>query len=264
MLGAALLEAPPKTTPGPDEFVIRLPSAGEHRGFDQDQDQEWCEVTHGGTSRRVRFHDYSEIYKVPRLYERLFYAELQCSSPNVVSRLLRQALQTTGYEPSSLRVLDVGAGNGLVGEAVRGLGVSSVVGVDILDEAGAAAQRDRPHVYDDYVVADLTELTDEQRVRLSAPGHNCLTCVAALGFGDMPPEALLAALRFISPTGWVAFCIKERFLEDEDPGGFADLMNSLIDDGSIEVLERQRYRHRLSATGRPLYYEAIVARRTAT
>ena len=35
-------------------------------------------------------------------------------------------------------------------------GVGTVVGVDILDEAANATERDRPDVYDDYVVVDLT------------------------------------------------------------------------------------------------------------
>jgi hypothetical protein len=47
-----------------------------------DQDAECCEVTLGGKTRRIRFHDYDEIYRVPGLYEHLFYEVLDCKSPS--------------------------------------------------------------------------------------------------------------------------------------------------------------------------------------
>jgi predicted TPR repeat methyltransferase len=238
--------------------VIRLPS--EIDGT-VDQDQEWCEIEVDGRSRRLRFHDYAEIYNIPSAYEKIFYEELRCSSPGVVRELLERALRNTGYDASTLRVLDVGAGNGLVGEEMRRLGASLVVGSDILEEAAAAALRDRPEVYDDYLVVDLTALTDADRERLASHEFNCLTCVAALGFGDMPPEAFLEAVRYVSPSGWLAFCIKDRFLGDQDESGFARLVRELMESGTLEVLERQRYIHRLDMKGRPLHYEAVVARR---
>jgi hypothetical protein len=77
----------------------------------------------------------------------------------------------------------------------------------------------------------------------------------------MPPEAFLEAVRYVSPSGWLAFCIKDRFLGDKDESGFARLVRGLMDSGKLEVLERQRYVHRLDMRGRPLHYEAIVARR---
>ncbi|HSP37440.1 MAG TPA: methyltransferase domain-containing protein [Frankiaceae bacterium] len=239
-------------------MVIRLP--GKIDGS-LDQDQEWCEVEVDGRSRRLRFHDYAEIYNIPSAYEKLFYDELKCTSPGVVRDLLEQALVTTGYDASSLRVIDVGAGNGLVGAEMRALGASTVVGADIIPEAAEAALRDRPEVYDDYLVVDLTDLSDADRDRMRQHDFNCLTCVAALGFGDMPPEAFLEAVHYVSPSGWLAFCIKERFLGDEDESGFAGLVRRLMDEGTLEVIAQQRYIHRLDMRGRPLYYEAVVARR---
>jgi predicted TPR repeat methyltransferase len=245
-------------SPSSTNVVIRMPGAIDGA---VDQDQEWCEIVVDGKSRRLRFHDYADIYTIPSAYEKLFYDELKCSSPGVVRELLERALINTGYDASTLRVIDVGAGNGLVGEEMRRLGSSLVVGCDIIEEAATAAERDRPEVYDDYLVADLTALTEADRERLRKHEFTCLTCVAALGFGDMPPEAFLEAVRYVSPSGWLAFCIKDRFLGDEDESGFAHLVRQLMDSGTLEVLERQRYIHRLDMQGRPLYYEAVVARR---
>src|SRR4051794_25269396 len=77
-----------------------------------EQDHEWCRVTVDGRARDIRFHDYDEIYKVPGLYEFLFYERLRCCSPEVVCDLLEEELES---DPADLRVLDLGAGNGMVG-----------------------------------------------------------------------------------------------------------------------------------------------------
>src|SRR3954464_6631416 len=92
----------PTTSPSPSStnVVIRLPS--EIDGT-VDQDQEWCEIEVDGRSRRLRFHDYAEIYNIPSAYEKIFYEELRCSSPGVVRELLEQALRNTGYDASTLR-----------------------------------------------------------------------------------------------------------------------------------------------------------------
>ena len=54
------------------------------------QDEEWCLVRQNGATRKVRFHDYGEIYELPGLYERLFYDHLKCTSPETVARLFRR------------------------------------------------------------------------------------------------------------------------------------------------------------------------------
>ena len=143
---------------------IRLPKV--EAGVDQHE--EWCEIHERGEWRRLRFHDYAEIYRRPGLYEHLFYGMLACRSPERVSALLTEVCEESGVAPPDLRVLDLGAGNGIVGQRLRERGVEHVLGIDILPEAAAAAERDRRGVYDDYVVADLLELRPEVEARLRA------------------------------------------------------------------------------------------------
>lgn len=223
------------------------------------QDEEWCEVWVDGRRRRIRFHDYAAIYSIPGLYERLFYEELECSSPQTVAALLKDELDRTGTDPASLVVLDVGAGNGMGGEQLQGIGARSVVGVDLLPEAAMAAERDRPEVYDDYLVADLTQLTPAEHEGLDRRSFTCLLSVAALGFGDIPPEAFAAAYEKIQPGGWIAVTIKEHFLTAEDPSGFEQLLRRMLDEGILQLRAQHRYRHRLSCQGRGLYYVALIA-----
>jgi predicted TPR repeat methyltransferase len=246
----------------PDDFVHGgLEVIFPDDGHGMDQDEEWLEVVQDGETRRLRFHDYAEIYSIPGLYERLFYEELQCESPQAVCGLLSEELDGV-VDHEHLRVFDVGAGNGMVGEELARRGVETIVGVDIIDEAAAATERDRPGVYDAYYVLDLTDIPDETRVELEARRFNCLTTVAALGFGDMPPLAFAEAYNLIAEGGWVAFNIKHRFIaDDEEPSGFARLIGRMIDDGRLEVGAERRYRHRIAVNGEPLYYVAIAARK---
>ena len=212
-----------------------------------------------GETRRIRFHDYHEIYSIPGLYETLFYEMLECSSPGTVRALLEQELRDEDVDPSDLKVLDLGAGNGMVGEQLAAMGADSIVGIDLIEEAAAATERDRPGIYDDYVVADLTALTPEQRERLESHDFNALVTVAALGFGDIPPRAFAEAFNLVEDGGWVAFNIKENFLDDgADSTGFSRLIARLLERGIAEQRAEKRYRHRNSTSGNPLNYVALV------
>jgi SAM-dependent methyltransferase len=224
-----------------------------------DQDEEWCEIdVEGGESRKIRFHDYAEIYKIPGLYEHLFYDRLECASPETVRSLLAEELEAEQVDPKRLTVLDLGAGNGMVAEQLKELGVSTLVGVDLLPEAEMAAERDRPGLYAKYHACDLTELTDEVRADLNGYGFNCLVTVAALGFGDIPPLAFAEAFNMVADGGWIAFNIKEDFVQDGDPSGFNLLIQRLLETGMVEKKAERVYRHRLSTAGEALNYVAII------
>ncbi len=160
-------------------------------------------------------------------------------------------------------MLDLGAGNGIVGETLVGHGVGLVVGVDILAEAKAAAERDRPGLYADYLVADMSRLTPEQRERLTGFELNALTCVAALGFGDIPPESFRSAYNLLPVGSWVAFTIKEDFVSDADTSGFASLVRDAVKDELLRVADMRGFEHRRATTGEPLRYLAVIGNKTA-
>jgi hypothetical protein len=238
-------------------FDLHLPPAQSGTGLDQDQ--EWCEIELDGERRRIRFHDYAAIYDVPGLYEHLFSELLECSSPDVVCDLLAAQMAADGADPRDLALLDVGAGNGMVAEAAAAFGVEEIVGLDLLPEARDAALRDRPGLYSDYLALDLTDMTVRERATLEKQDFSAMTCVAALGFGDMPPAAFAEAFNLVSTPGWLAFNLRERFLDDGDPAGFGAFIARMLDEGIIEERARKSYPHRRSVSGEPLSYLALVA-----
>jgi len=238
-------------------FTLRLPRTEKTI----DQDQEWFEVEYDGHHRRMRMHDYASLYRVPGLYEAVVYDRLKCASPPRIVNLLMSVLADWPTDADDLRVLDFGAGNGIVATELRRAGVREIVGLDLISEAEMAARRDHPRAYRDYVVADLTELDEGERRRLRAERLNCLVVVAALGFGDIPPDAFATAMNLIRPEGWLGITIKETFLSPDDDSGFSRLLRAMINDRIIDVQAHQRYCHRMSLDGRKLFYYAIVARK---
>lgn len=239
------------------DYVLHLPK--KHARGELDQDQEWCEIEIGGNRRRIRFHDYAEIYEVPGLYERLFAEQLECDSPRVVTELLEGELRAARVKPGRLTALDFGAGNGMVGELLADLTIGGIVGVDLLPEARAAAQRDRPDLYENYYALDFTQLEPGDRRDLMRHDFDLMTCVAALGFGDIPPLAFAEAFNLVGSPGWIAFNIRDRFFAETDPAGFGAFIARMFRDGVLKERARKRYTHRVSVTGEPLEYIAIIA-----
>lgn len=242
-------------------YRIKFPRASTTQ---LNQDEVCFILIDDGEARRLRFHDYAEIYKRPGLYEQIFYDRLKCNSPVKVSDLLKRALSTVREPINELRVLDLGAGNGMMGEALKRDGVARLVGADIIPEARNAAFRDRSEVYDDYYVADLEQLDSETLEELREWSFDCLTCVAALGFGDIPPRAFFNAMKLVRSDGWLAFNIKETFLDQAERTGFSRLVRELIFSKYLDIYHMELYRHRLSMEGTQLFYYALVGRMTAS
>lgn len=205
-----------------------------------------------GSRRRVAFHDYGAIYSIPGLYERVFYETLGMRSTEEVVRLYGEALSAEGLDPAEQRVIDFGAGNGLGGDALRALGVGELVGIDIEPTARTAAHRDRPGVYDDYLVGDLGTWSPDELAALAARKPTAVLSLSAVGIGHIPPRVLGRALSVLRPGGLYGFAVKPVLLPgSSDPEGratgFPEFLRSLRE--HTEVLAETSYVHRKRPDG---------------
>jgi hypothetical protein len=225
-----------------------------------DQHEEWFLVDFGGRKEKFRIHEYDRIYRIPGLYEEVVYDRLQCDSPQVICSMLKELIHETDGA-CELRAFDFGAGNGVVGELLkREIGVDTLAGVDIYPEAKEATKRDRPGIYDAYYVLDMTELAKKEEAMLQGWRFNLLVTVAALGFEDICTNAFIRAFNLIETGAWVAFNIRDKFLQPGDQSGFKETLDAMMDD-SLDMLKSRRYCHRISIGGEPLHYYAIVGRK---
>ena len=107
--------------------------------------EEFVWLSQNGKERKLRLHDYVQMYRIPHLYEQIM-EKLQAKSHTVLSSLLINRVTQASGTVEDLVVLEVGAGSGMVGKALTDLGVKSIVGIDILPEAAISAAREYPGV----------------------------------------------------------------------------------------------------------------------
>jgi len=70
-------------------------------------------------------------------------------------------------------------------------------------------------------------------------------------------------MKLVRTDGWLAFNIKETFLDHTEHTGFSRLVRELIFSKYLDIYHLERYRHRLSIEGNPLYYFAVTAKKNA-
>jgi len=102
----------------PKRYRIQFPKTGVDK---LNQDEAYFYLQGSGGQRKIRFHDYDEIYQVQGLYEQLFYDCLKCTSPLKVATILESAVKQSRDNFTELRVLDLGAGNGMMGEELKNM-----------------------------------------------------------------------------------------------------------------------------------------------
>jgi hypothetical protein len=223
-------------------------------------DGEYVGLRDGGCGEEiVHLHDYERLYEVPGLYEHIVQGLLGCLSPQFAARGVALALARLELDPADLTLLDLGAGTGLVGELVRELGIENVVGLDALAAARAACLRDRPTIYSDYLVGDLAKPTPQLLLRLRDHHLTGLVSAGALGGTHAPATALVRAIELLPAGAPVVFTIDERWMQVDGPGGFRATVARLLASGALRLLERSRFRHRLTTAGAPIHYELLIA-----
>jgi predicted TPR repeat methyltransferase len=148
-----------------------------------------------------------------RRYDRDFAAEMGYRSPEAVARLYA-ALGGSGP------VLDVGAGTGLVAEALARLGIAPVDGIDISDDMLKIAEA--KGVYRDAIRADLT-------CPLPMADGAYAGCVSAGTFteGHVGPAVLEELLRIAAPGAHFVLTVHAAVYE---AGGFAGRFAALAVD----------------------------------
>jgi hypothetical protein len=244
----------------PPAFTILAAADGERR-CDERPDQEEIVVRFAddGHEERVRVQDYARVYAVAGLYEAIVQDRLCCQSPDRVASMLARAAPELGRAPQSVRVLDLGAGNGVSGQALAAQGLRPVVAIDTEPAARAAALRDRPGLYQAYLIADVLALTPGEVRMIRALAPNALACVGAIGLDHVPPAALPAALELLADDSLLGYTLAEAN-RTVDGAEISARLSEIAERWRIDELARERYRHRLTVSGRPIWWEAVIVR----
>ena len=239
------------------EYTVTL-----ENGPDRDPAEEAFTVTFAsGRTQRIGLHDYDRMYAIAGLYEEVVHRLLRCASPAKLADVLLRVAELEGRSPHLLRVLDLGAGNGLVGVQLRERGVVVLAGTDSARRAREAANRDHPGLYASYVLADANGQPAELGSLVRELGINCIVCAGALGFEHIEAQSFTELWDLLPPGAMFSLTVHEQLAEP----GASDIGDELAllraGHGGTEIVVSERFRHRVSVTGEPIYYLAIGARK---
>lgn len=121
-------------------------------------------------------------------------------------------------------VLDLGAGTGLVGQALAQRGIAPVDGTDLSqDMLDRAAQKS---VYRRLFSGDMTD-----RLPVDAGSYNGIVCAGTFTHGHVGPEALPEVLRCLAPGGTAVLSVNAAHFEKT---GFAAAFAALRSDTVVE------------------------------
>jgi hypothetical protein len=231
-------------------------------GPDRDPGEETFTVTFAsGRRERIGLHDYDRMYAIAGLYEEVVQRRLRCASPAKLAEVLLRVAELERRPPHLLRVLDLGAGNGLVGAQLHARGVRVLAATDSATRARDAAARDRPGLYASYVLANANGQPAELGSVVRELGINCIVCAGALGFEHIEARSFTELWDLLPPGALFALTVHEQLARP----GASEIGDELEGLGAgvagTEVVVTERFRHRLSVTGEPIHYLAIGARK---
>lgn len=221
------------------------------------REDEYFILTRNEQEQKLRIHDYSKIYALSGLYEYVLVDLLKFNSHRVISELLIDEVTKSPSSVAELSVLELAAGVGLVGESLKGKGVKSIIGVDVVKEAAEAVKRDRKGIYDNYYVEEFPYVSEEVNKELENYKFNCLVCASALT-GGLPKSAFAFAYNLITDGGWIAFNIKENLIDTKTNHSSGKMIANMIKKEILKVEVKHSYQHRISVTGNPLNEVVLI------
>lgn len=140
----------------------------------------------------------------------------------------RMAAETFArYVPKDARILDAGAGTGLVGVELNRLGYSGIEAMDM--SSGMLQVADAKGVY-----GALHQMVMGEPLGFENDRYDAILGVGVLTLGHAPANSLDELVRVTKPGGCIAFTLRPDVYEQN---GFREKQEQLVADGKWELAE---------------------------
>lgn len=149
--------------------------------------------------------------------------ELGFSGPRVAAETLAKHVT----DPEA-KLLDAGAGTGMVGEELHRLGFKRITALDL--SPGMLMAANEKFVYEELVVGELGKPLSFETGQFDAA-----VCVGTLTINHAPPESLDELVRVTKPGGKVVFSMR---VDHYTEGGFEAKQTALEQSGKWSLIER--------------------------
>jgi ubiquinone/menaquinone biosynthesis C-methylase UbiE len=132
------------------------------------------------------------------------------------------------YVHKTARLLDAGAGTGLVGEVLSAVGFDDIAAIDLSPRMLEEARRKG-------VYGEMRPMVLGERLDYFDDTFDAVVCVGTLTQGHAPAESLDEFVRITLPMGYVVFTLRPDVYERE---GFRERQDALERAGKWRLVER--------------------------
>lgn len=154
-------------------------------------------------------------------YDRNLEEDFAWRGPQVAAEVFAR------YVPKEAKVLDAGAGTGLMGEALVKLGYESLTGMDL--SRGMLKQAARRNIYE-----ELHRMVMGEPLDFETASFDAVVSVGVLTLGHAPARSLDEMVRVTRPGGFVIFTLRPDVYEGH---GFREKQAELVEAGKWELVE---------------------------
>lgn len=136
-------------------------------------------------------------------YDQELVGDCQYIAPQKVAAVLSRLI------PKSSKILDAGAGTGLVGEILSQNGYAHLEGMDISAEMLAQAQQKQ-------VYTTLYQKVMGEPLGLPTDAYDAVVSVGVFTYGHAPSQSFDELIRVTKPGGYIIFTLRLDFYETSD------------------------------------------------
>jgi SAM-dependent methyltransferase len=154
------------------------------------------------------------------------------------------------YVSPQARILDAGAGTGLIGALLFEKGYRELAGMDLSE--GMLAQANKKNVY-----KELHRMVMGEPLDFPSDSFDAVISVGALTEGHAPASSLVELVRITKPGGYVIYTLRTDLYE---PAGFKAQNDALVQEGKWVFVERGKEIQGLPKGEPDVYLQAWVHR----
>ncbi len=121
------------------------------------------------------------------------------------------------YVPTEARILDAGAGTGLVGKVLTEMGYGNLIAMDM--SQGMLQEARKKGVY-----KELHTMVMGEQLDFDTDSFDAVICVGTLTLGHAPANSLNELVRITKPTGYIVYTLRPDIYEEN---GFKEIHNDL-------------------------------------
>jgi len=131
------------------------------------------------------------------------------------------------YVPTEARILDAGAGTGLVGKVLTEMGYDNLIAMDM--SQGMLEEARKKNIY-----RQLCRMVMGEKLDFDTDSFDAVICVGTLTLGHAPASSLNELVRITKPTGHIVYTLRPDIYEEK---GFKEIQNELESAGMWRLVE---------------------------